>query len=144
MPWQAALWFLPVHRGGWGAQTVIDKPHVALVQLQRQGVVVSLVEKDAIVLVRGHLERGMWVRAPLRPGLPTPPSQRPLTEGIFWMNPRSESTFPFPPLSSLGVSQSPDTYPPASADGAIQFSNYLLRTHYVPLYLCTGTLDYYV
>lgn len=53
------LWSSPVHRGWRGAQAVVDKPHVALVQLQRQGVVVPLVEKDAVVLVRGHLRRGM-------------------------------------------------------------------------------------
>lgn len=30
---------------------------MALVQLQREGVIVSLVQKDAVVLVSGHLER---------------------------------------------------------------------------------------
>lgn len=92
VPWREGLWFLPVNRGWWGAQTVIDEPHVTLVQLQRQGVVVSLVEKDAVVLVCGHLGRGMRVRTPLKPSLPNPTSQRPLPGGIFWMNPRSEFT----------------------------------------------------
>lgn len=55
--WWEGLWALPVHRGWRRAQAVVDEPHVALVQLQRQGVIVSLVEKDAVVLVSGHLER---------------------------------------------------------------------------------------
>lgn len=55
---------LPVHGGRQGAQAVVDQPHVALVQLQREGVVVSLVEEDAVVLVRGHLGRGMQLGCP--------------------------------------------------------------------------------
>jgi hypothetical protein len=52
---------LPVHRGWRGAQAVIHQPHVALVQLQCQGVIVSLVKKDAIVLVSRHLGRAIRV-----------------------------------------------------------------------------------
>lgn len=52
---------LPVHRGWRGAQGVIHQPHVALVQLQCQWVVVSLVKKDAVVLVSGHLGRAIRV-----------------------------------------------------------------------------------
>lgn len=52
---------LPVHGGRRGAQAVIHQPHVALVQLQCQGVVVSLVKKDAIVFVSGHLGRATRV-----------------------------------------------------------------------------------
>lgn len=51
------VWPLPVHRGWRGAQAVVDQPHMALVQLQCQGIIVSLVKKDAIVLVSGHLGR---------------------------------------------------------------------------------------
>ena len=67
----AGLWSSPVHCGRRRAQAVVDEPHVALVQLQCQGVVVPLVEEDAVVLVCGHLEGGMRVRAaPRHP--PTP------------------------------------------------------------------------
>lgn len=72
----AGPWSSPVHRGRRGAQAVVDEPHVALVQLQRQGVVVPLVEEDAIVLVRGHLEGGTRVRAALRPAPPPLPRAR--------------------------------------------------------------------
>ena len=68
----AGLWSSPVHRGWRGAQAVVDEPHMALVQLQCQGVIVSLVEKDAVVLVRGHLEGVMRVRPPLSPHLSRP------------------------------------------------------------------------
>lgn len=72
---------LPVHCGWRGTQAVIDQPHVALVQLQCQGVIVSFVEKNAVVLVSGHLEKAarVLVRAYLRLNLPahlTEPSSR--------------------------------------------------------------------
>lgn len=40
----AELRHLPVHCGGWGVQGVIDEPHVSLVQLQSQRIIVSFVQ----------------------------------------------------------------------------------------------------
>lgn len=64
---------LPVHSGWRGAQTVIHQPHMALVQLQCQGVIVSLVKKDAIVLVSGHLGRATRVCGLGHTQVPTSP-----------------------------------------------------------------------
>ena len=38
------LSYLPVYCGRWRVQRVVDEPHVSLVQLQRQRVVVSFVQ----------------------------------------------------------------------------------------------------
>lgn len=49
----------PVNCGGRVVADVIDESDVPLVQLQRQWVVVLLIEQKAVVLVCGHLETNM-------------------------------------------------------------------------------------
>ena len=48
--------FLPIYCGRWRIQCVIDEPHMSLVQLQSQRIVVSFVQQDAIVLVCCYLQ----------------------------------------------------------------------------------------
>lgn len=51
---------LPVHGGGRVVGDVVDEPDVSLVQLQRQRVVVLLVQQNTVVFICGHLERRQW------------------------------------------------------------------------------------
>lgn len=99
--WQAGgggLRSSPVYCARRRAQAVVDESHVALVQLQSQGVIVALVQKDAIVLVSGHLQRGMWLGPP---GLTAPPALSPLPGSVFGMTPGPRCRRPLPRRRSV-------------------------------------------
>lgn len=51
---------LPVHGGRWVVGDVVDESYVSLVQLQRQRVVVLLVQQNTVVFICGHLQGRQW------------------------------------------------------------------------------------
>lgn len=55
--------FHTIYCGRWRIQCVIDEPHMSLVQLQSQRIVVSFVQQDAIVLVCCYLKGNVCLRA---------------------------------------------------------------------------------
>lgn len=62
-------WGPPIYSGGWVVGDVIDESYVALVQLQCQGIMVLLVQQNAVVFFRSHLEKDKHLQTLLTPSI---------------------------------------------------------------------------